>query len=291
MFFGLHLKFLAEQVLKKTTWTHTVVTPSQPAPPISGETPVIQPHGESSSPSRQSRHDGDGDYDSDASFSLTEPQRHQGNSLGSPSSDLESGWSLNASGRNLRPASTEGVSFVRGNSATLSQQRRVWEEGREMGGEGGLLMSSVPAENKHKLSTSSNSTPTSVQTPTDSIVSSRHSVVGDCDEDVISARVKREIVCLESTEPLVKGSQCLVGHLRVCSPSRRKRVFVRYSTDNWHTCADRRASYVSSPAGKSSKFKFELPLSHQSGEVVLAACYKAKGTKNWSRMETVCLSP
>ncbi|KJH42536.1 putative phosphatase regulatory subunit [Dictyocaulus viviparus] len=76
----------------------------------------------------------------------------------------------------------------------------------------------------------------------------------------------------------------LVGTIKVANIAFEKRVFVRYTTNNWQSYMDRQATYQPSNSKVYDTFTFELELPtvfEKSSRLEFCICYVANGTENW----------
>lgn len=95
-------------------------------------------------------------------------------------------------------------------------------------------------------------------------------------------RIERLNVCLENVS--FKDS-AVIGAIKVRNLSYEKRVFVRYTLDNWRTLRDVPARYISgSSSGLTDTFSFEITLNEtleKDSRLEMAICYEVLGTRFW----------
>ena len=95
-------------------------------------------------------------------------------------------------------------------------------------------------------------------------------------------KVRCNCVCLENVA--IRG-MCVMGTVRVTNLSYEKRVSLRWTTNNWTTCEESEATYVTgSSDGESDRFAFELkvPERVEAGQKIqFAVRYRPAGDKEY----------
>ncbi|XP_020910911.1 protein phosphatase 1 regulatory subunit 3B-like [Exaiptasia diaphana] len=94
--------------------------------------------------------------------------------------------------------------------------------------------------------------------------------------------LERQAVCLES---ITIREYSIQGNIKVKNLAYEKRLFIRYTKDNWATYQETAASYVyGSSTGSVDTFKFELAISEdleKDIKIEFAICYQVLGTRIW----------
>lgn len=77
-------------------------------------------------------------------------------------------------------------------------------------------------------------------------------------------------------------SDHILGYVRVANRSHQKRVFVRYTRDNWETTLEVEAYWVETVAEETDKFIFVIPFpTDWSGTIKFAIRYEVRGDQYW----------
>jgi len=78
----------------------------------------------------------------------------------------------------------------------------------------------------------------------------------------------------------------IVGYVRVANRAFEKRVFVRYTLDNWETSLEVEAYWVETVAEKTDKFIFVIPFrTDWTGNIEFAIRYEVRGVQYWDNNE------
>lgn len=100
------------------------------------------------------------------------------------------------------------------------------------------------------------------------------------EQDTFPALVIRQRVKFERL--LKTRSDHVIGYVRVANLSPRKRVFVRYTRNNWETTLEVEGHWVETVEGITDKFIFLLPFpTDWSGTIKFAICYELSDCQHW----------
>ncbi|KAE9414675.1 hypothetical protein Angca_009982, partial [Angiostrongylus cantonensis] len=95
--------------------------------------------------------------------------------------------------------------------------------------------------------------------------------------------LEKDRVSLENVVIKTNWSK-LVGTIKVANVAFEKKVFVRYTSNNWQSYMDRAAAYQPSTSKVYDTFTFELDLptvNDKSNRLEFCICYIANGAENW----------
>ncbi|KHJ97526.1 putative phosphatase regulatory subunit [Oesophagostomum dentatum] len=95
--------------------------------------------------------------------------------------------------------------------------------------------------------------------------------------------LEKDRVSLENVV-LKPDSSKIVGTIKVANIAFEKKVFVRYTTNNWQSYMDRQATYQPSTSKVYDTFTFEIELPRPTDKckrMEFCICYIANGSENW----------
>ena len=99
------------------------------------------------------------------------------------------------------------------------------------------------------------------------------------EQDILLRLIRQRVIF----ERLFKiGSDHVIGYVRVANLSPQKRVFVRYTRNNWETTWEVEGYWVETVEEVTDKFIFLIPFpTDWSGTIEFAICYELSDSQYW----------